>query len=746
MKTSTTLSCFGGDRRASRGSDRFAGMRARAILPPLIAIVALAVPGSGLGRETGPESGPETSASATGEIRLAVQFDNAELVTVVQAIAAGAGQRFLFDDRLLKGRVTITVSDRVTVPEALEILNAALLMKGFTAVAAPGGFRKIVPIQFTASEAPWSLEAPRRELEEVVTTLVRVHHSAPGRILEAIQPMLGKSILARVYEPTASLILAGPEARLHRLLTVVQALDQAQERSRMVLRLRYRRVEDLLPLVESAFTGEPQLELISDQRSNALVVVASATLLDEVRAFVRKLDRPEAGRGQLHIVPVLNARAEALAEILRQAGTSAGIPDTARGRAAELAERDYTIAVDVPTNSLLVRSDSETFRVLLDLVDELDRIPPAISVEALVVEVSTTETLDLSLAALIPFSGREGDGSLNVNGVAINTSGTSPLEAPPQGTVLKFTQEPLTIPVVTPSGETIAVTIPLRAGFVVAQGLAIYTRTLLNPHLVILSGEQQEIHAGDNIPIPAASTTDVENPLQIQQNIERQDIGVNLRVEPRVGQKGGVWLRLSLDVSRLAPSKAGDVDVVGPTIEQRTIEATFTLRDGELAVIGAHEQPSHMRVERRVPFLSAIPILGTLFKGIDEETLDNHLVIAVQARMLRTPEDYEAESIRRRLALERHLEGLAGLQEVTEAPYALLVTTRSLDGDAEAIAATLSGPDGAARVVAWDAYGRPRFDVYLTGFSDLAEVGEAALALRDRGWSPSVVVVPRVER
>jgi hypothetical protein len=153
-----------------------------------------------------------------------------------------------------------------------------------------------------------------------------------------------------------------------------------------------------------------------------------------------------------------------------------------------------------------------------------------------------------------------------------------------------------------------------------------------------------------------------------------------------------------------------------------------------------------MRVETRVPFLSDIPILGIFFKGIDEETLDNHLVIAVQARVLRTPEDHEAESIRRRLAFERHLTDLAGLQEVTEAPYALLAATRSVQGDAEAIAATLSGPDGAARVVAWDGYGRPRFDVYLTGFSDLAEVGEAALALRDRGWSPGVVVVPRVER
>ena len=718
-------------------------MRARAVLPPLMAIVALAAPGSGLGRETGPGSSPGTAASATGEIRLAVQFDNAEIATVVQAIAAGAGQPFLFDDRL-KGRVTITASDRVTVPEALEILNAALLMKGFAAVAAPGGFRKIVPIQSTASEAPWSLESPRREREGVVTTLVRIHHAEPGRILEALQPMLATSILARVYEPTASLILAGPEARLHRLLTVVQALDQAQERSRMVLRLRYRRVEDLLPLVESAFTGEPQLELVSDERSNALIVVASAALRDEVRAFVRQLDRPDAGRGGLHVVPVLNARAEALAEILRPLGTSAGGPGPAQGRAAALAGRDYAIAVDAPTNSLLVRSDSETFRVLLDVVDELDRIPPAISVEALVVEVSTTETLDLALSALIPFGVPDPGAGLNVDGVLINTSGRSPLEAPPQGAVLRVTQEPLVIPIVTPGGETIALTIPVRAGFVIAQGLEITTRTLLNPHLVILSGEQQEIHAGDNIPIPVARATDVQNPLLIQQNIERQDIGVNFRVEPRVGQKGGVWLRLGLEVSRLAPSKAGDVAVVGPTIEQRTIEATFTLRDGEIAVIGAHEQPSRMRVENRVPFLSDVPILGILFKGIDEETLDNHLVIAVQARVLRTSEDHEAESIRRRLAFERHLEGLAGLREITEAPYALLVATRSVQGDAEVIAATLSGPDGAARVVAWDGYGRSRFDVYLTGFRDLAGVGEAALALRDRGWSPSVVVVPRV--
>lgn len=714
----------------------------RATLPLLAAIAILASAGPGLGQIPTKAQIP----TKTDSTRISLQFQDAEIAKVVEAVAVAMGERFLFDDTL-RGRITIAVSERVSAPEALEILNAALLMKGYAAVPSPGGFRKIIPIQNTATHAPWTLERPLREREGVVTTMVRVRYAEAGRILDALQPMLATSVLGRVYAPTNSLILAGTEARLRRILIVVQALDQAQRQHLRVLRLRYRGATEVSRLIESVFDAEASqglFTLVVDERTNALIVEGAPHQLDKIRAFVREMDTPIEGGGELHVVRALNVDAERLAELIRGASSGA---TRSPGRPGASTPPDYTIAVDAPTNSLVIRAAPHTFRDMADLIRELDQAPAIVSLEVLVVEVSTSQALKLGVGAIVPLGNDVGaEGETEGTGlVQINRSAAEALADPTADTVFRLSRSPLVIPVDLPGGETIAVEVPVDNVVILARDLQISTRILLNPHLIAISGEEQQIQVGDNIPIPVSrvTTDETSRPLTQQQDIERHDVGTYLRVLPTVGVKGGVHLVVHVETSQIAPSQVGTVEQVGPTIRQRTIDATFTLRDGELAVIGTLDQPRRVRVERAVPFLGRIPILGRLFRTVDDQDLNSHLVIAIQARVLRTPTDHAAESIRRRLAFERHLQGLEGLSRVTEAPYALLATTRSRRGDADAIAGRLSGPEGNGRVVVLETDGRPRFDVYLTGFQKLAEAGKAALDLSAQGWTPSVVAVPR---
>jgi general secretion pathway protein D len=522
----------------------------------------------------------------------------------------------------------------------------------------------------------------------------------------------------------------------------VQALDRAQERHQTALRLRYRSAGEVLELVEGVFGAIPgprRFKIVADDRTNALIIEASAARLDEIRGFVRDLDRPVEGAGGLHVVAAKSADAERLAELVRAATSPAG---GRGGDSAALTSADYAIAVDAPTNSLLIRAAPETFRLLSDLIHELDQVPPIVSIEVLLVEISTTRALRLALDALVPLGVDPGEQG-NRATILQNTSGT-PIGQPSEDALFRLTREPLVIPVVTPEGETIAMEVPADNVVILAKEAQIYTRVLLNPHLIAMSGDEQRISVGDNIPIPVSRVPEsgAVDPLTVQQNIERRDVGVILNVKPTVGVEGGVELELRLEASRLAPSEAGDVERVGPTIRQRTIEATFKLQDDQLAVIGTHVQPRFIEIQRGVPWLSEIPILGALFRSTTDQAFDTHLVIAVQTRLLRSPADEAAESIRRRLAFQRHLAGLEALQEATQAPYALLAATRSRRSDAEAIAENLVSPEGRAKVITWETYDGPRYDVYLTGFQDLTEVGKVSLALRELGWTPSVVVVP----
>jgi Flp pilus assembly secretin CpaC len=229
-------------------------------------------------------------------------------------------------------------------------------------------------------------------------------------------------------------------------------------------------------------------------------------------------------------------------------------------------------------------------------------------------------------------------------------------------------------------------------------------------------------------------------------SIERQDVGVSLRVKPTVGKVGGVRLELEVDVTALAPSAvsaaAGSLDEVGPTIRQRRLTSTIHLRDGEFAVVGLGREEAYGKASVGVPWFKDIPILGWAFKATSDTRMATRLVIAAQARIERSSEQQIADSIRQRLAFERAGSETGRRARIDETSWALRVATVADPGEAEAIAARLGTSARPAQVRRWESSGGPLFDVTLHRFVSLADANQLALALREDGYDPEPVVVP----
>jgi hypothetical protein len=296
-----------------------------------------------------------------------------------------------------------------------------------------------------------------------------------------------------------------------------------------------------------------------------------------------------------------------------------------------------------------------------------------------------------------------------------------------------------------PGGQPITVLIPRETVVVTAEGDVAHTRLLARPHLVALSGEEQEVFVGNNVPIPTQQTgeTPAVSPLTLRTDIQRQDVGLDLRVRPTVGQAGQVRLAFELDVQQVAPPEAGDVDAVGPTLRQRRLTATTVLRDGEFAVVAMAPEEFSEQVERGWPFLKDLPLLGTFFRFSLDRRLRRQLLVAVQAWIQRDADERIAHWIERRLGFERSLARTGDLRDAPDVAWAVLVTTRPSRQEAQDVARTLEG-DGAppVQVTSWEREGDPRFDVYLTGFHSLAEAGAAANRLLGSGYRPRVVPLP----
>jgi Flp pilus assembly secretin CpaC len=213
-------------------------------------------------------------------------------------------------------------------------------------------------------------------------------------------------------------------------------------------------------------------------------------------------------------------------------------------------------------------------------------------------------------------------------------------------------------------------------------------------------------------------------------------------VKPTVGEAGGVRLELDVAVTALAPSAAGSVEEVGPTLRNRKLTSTVHLNDDDWVVVGFAREAMVDSTVIGTPWLMDIPILGWAFKTTTDSNVTARLVIAVQAHIERSPDEAIADSISRRLAFERSNQRLAPLAHDAKTAWALRIATRSDEAQAQAIAARVSASARPARVTSWRSSSGLNYDVTIAGFATVSDANEAALKLRDEGYDPELVVVP----
>ena len=689
----------------------------------------------------------EFARERLAESGVTLEFRDTDLPEVVDAIAEITGERFIYDT--LQGAVTVSAGGRITRAEALELLHAALLMRGYAALLAPGGTYKILPIQAGTTSGPWE-EADSLSGSAPVTTLVQLRSVSPRHVVDALRGWLGAQLIVLPYPPTNSVILSGSAGRLRRILTIIRALDESSGTEFAVIRLRHRDAADAASLIDESFRDETREipEIFPDERTNALLIRATPARLAEVRDFLRRIDQPVRGGGNIHVLRLRAADPEQIAKELEALAAGSGSDGALADASPALRGENFQVTVDAPTRSLVIRSDDETFRVLSDLVAELDRTPARIRLEVLVFELTSSGELSLGFDAFFPIS-NPSDRQDVLATVLLNPSGGGLIRPgrarAPRGAV-RFTRAPLVVPIVTAGGVPISVQIPRESFVITSDEQELRGRVLMRPNLLMVAGEEHELFAGANVPIPVerGGASDALAQIQTTQDIERQDVGLRVRVTPHTGEEGSVRLDLFIEQTSVINSLVGGNQDLGPSLSQRTVETSIRLFGDEYAIVALAKDQRKIETASGVPYLMNIPFLGFFFRSTTSTEVDDQFVVAVRARALRTDLEQLADSARQRAGFERNLARLEGLSLDPDRPFAVLVGTYTARDEATRIAKEVSGPDGSGAVVPWEWQGEKRFDVVLSPYATLSDAAVAVNALSSGGYIPKIISKPEV--
>jgi general secretion pathway protein D len=293
--------------------------------------------------------------------------------------------------------------------------------------------------------------------------------------------------------------------------------------------------------------------------------------------------------------PQLNANRTVTSQVLR-GGQFTGLQDTVR------------LVVDDINNSLIVQATSVDYAYILDTIKKMDVPPRQALIDAKVYEVDLENDNNYGLDSVLQAKG----------------TSTSPL------TTGSISAGNLTGQYYTTIGNAREFLATLTA-----LNTKTKVRVLQAPSVLALDGQMAQIMVGSQVPYPGTSFTPSVGGTTT--SVEYRDTGISLQVIPRISASGSVTLDLVDEVS----SPGANVTVGGetaPTFTVTSVSTTMTVKDGETVAIAGliHDGDSVSR--SGVPFLSQIPLLGSLFGQTTKTVTRNELIILITPHVVRTPE------------------------------------------------------------------------------------------------------------
>ena len=564
-------------------------------------------------------------------------FQDADLRTVIQAVSEFTGKNFLVDPRV-RGKVTVVAPDPLTEEEAFKAFLAVLEINGYVTVDSEG-MTKIVPQEEGKTRNTLMNghnEQPNRD--DMITRVMRLKHIQAERIVPLLRPLI-PAYGHLVAEPsTSSLIITDRVSNLDRIVKIINKLDQPMASGEVeVVHLSNASAEELAQLLAPLHKSNDAENKVSgvalvmaDARTNNLIIKADPTTRKQIKSLAMALDVPAKSSGNTHVVYLKNADAESMVEVLQS--TIRGSSDKESG---EL-RGSVSITADPATNALVVTASKSDFIALERVIAQLDIRRLQVYVEALIAEVRMDSLNEFGIqfqsAGALGGDNRGVIAGSNFNvGTSIAEVLTNPLAAG-AGLNVGFVDGLVTLPDGT---EILNLSVLAKALDSVSDA-----NVLSTPNILTMDNQEAEIVIGQNVPFVTGSFAQINQGTAVQnpfQTIERQDVGLRLKIKPQITEGGAIKMEIFQEVSSVA-QRGEATDIVTNT---RSLKTTVLAENDRMLILGGLIQDDIVRNEQKVPLLGDIPLLGNLFRYKSKDRKKTNLLVFLRPRVIRGISDMD---------------------------------------------------------------------------------------------------------
>jgi len=650
--------------------------RVRSFLSVLLAASMLGTP---LSAQTGMTAAPGQPADVVVNMRAVDIADVAEQISRITG-------RTLILDPSVKGVVNVTSAEPLSVDGVWDLFQSVLRVHGFAAVRSGRAWR-IIPQASAVRDAG---AGGRVSGQDVTTRMIRLYNVSSEQAARVFRPLVAQFGSIESLPTPNAIVVTDYAENVRRIEALARSLDSGGGNSFESISLRFANARDVAAAIagvmgDGAATGGPRV--VADERSNIVLVRGQPNLVAEARRLARTIDQPGAGVPITRMVRLNNADAEAVTEVLRgvmgeqgavsnpvaravaggrarlersggydrtglaglslnrapmtlgngsggaleqaaamagaSGGSGGGVGTEAPSGSPGFSTADLTVQPAPELNAIVLRGTPAAIKAAEPLIADLDVRRPQVLIEAAIVEISgdQAEQLGIQLGIGAAALDRADGAATSFTGLGLPLSSIlAAIGAPGAGAVL-------------PNGGSANIRIGDKFSVLVqALGQSTRANLLSTPSLTTLDNEPAEIVVGQNVPFRTGSFATDGNTVNPFTTIERQDVGLTLRVVPRIHEGNVVRLDVSQEVSSLVDAVTGAADLI---TNRRSIQTTVLADDGQTIVLGGLITDDRVRTRSQVPVLGDIPIAGELFRSRKESQVKRTLFVFLKPTILR---------------------------------------------------------------------------------------------------------------
>jgi len=572
-------------------------------------------------------------SAATEEETVNVNFRNLNVKDFVEMVSKITNKNILINGPL-KGQINFVSTQPIKKSSLIPLANAILANKGYTLVE-QGDFMQVVK----ASEAAGMGLAVDDKIsgQTLKTVLFKLKTSNAAVIRAKIKPLLHKNAKVVSFKNNNVLSITAYPRTLKSIKKIIDSVEGAGKKGSTVIKLRHASAKAVYAnavkmagqLFPKTIPSE-KVDVLKDDATNAIILVGKKENVHKMIRYIKQLDQKgDDVEQKMYVINLKNSNVEDMEKILSKLVSQMNGMSSSKVKKGGKPPQKAMVVGDAERNALIVLATGDQIKNIRKVIRSIDVEKPQVYIVAKIVEIDMGKAEQIGVKYGFTAGGvYDGKGLFSISG----STGASALEIP--SSFLSFLDSNASSGASFSFSGNKLLALGARIDLLKENGAA---HILSEPSVLCTNNKESEIYVGQVRSILTSSASGDNKNDVVRNNYSREDIGITLKVKPRLSSRNKVTLSVEANIEDVDLSSSVSAD--RPTTTKRKVNTNAIVNNGQTIILGGLIKSSGYGTTSKVPILGDLPLIGALFRSDGKNESKVNVVIYLTPYIVRRSSD-----------------------------------------------------------------------------------------------------------